>query len=187
MSQTITPITAARTAHTPPNGRALEHSRRMIREAIDELGHEDAKAARLLAAMSVAATALTTGTFAGDWRPTHLGDTALTLWAIGTAMIAIGVLVLGAAAVTKGGSRPASQPTELSFHGHAARHRDPNELAHALLHADFDDRVELDRLAARLWNLARVLRRKRHLLRLGLCIVASGSALSALAIAIDRL
>lgn len=161
------------------NARAITHTRRLVDEARDELGFEDAKAARLCAAMSVAASALVAGFFAGDWNPANLRPIAFACWALGAAALVAGVALLGAASVTKGGRRPPSDAMSLAFHGHAARHPNPGALAESILTASFEEEKELRRLSERLWNLGRVVRRKRMLLRIGLACVATGSLLCA--------
>lgn len=155
---------------------AARHTHRLITETIEELGHEDAKAARLLAAVAVVTGAVITRFFAAEWPPEEAAPSLLTLWGLGALLMVGGVAFIGAAAVTKGGVRPSSDPTTLAFHGHAARHDDPDSLALSLLTACYDEESELRRASERLWNLGRVLRRKRCYLRRGLVLLAVGGA-----------
>ena len=150
-----------------------ELGRRLIAESLEELGYEDAKCARLFAAMAVTTGAVAAGFFAGDWSPESLGVGYRVLWFAG---VLAGLAALGciaAAAITRGGQRGSGSPERLAFHGHAAKFGSERELIAALARAGDD----LDRIGERLWHLSRILSAKRRLLRAGIVCVGIAVAL----------
>lgn len=160
---------------------ALRYGLRLIGEALEELGYEDAKAARLLAALSVAASAIVTGFFAGDWAPTAMTVLGQTIWYLGAAGVVAAICLVGAAVVTRGGRRPrAGEPSRLAFYGHAARHPDIEALTSTLRTVE-PGPGQLSRVAERLWHVSRILVRKKRLLRAGLAVAAVGLVLCILA------
>lgn len=153
---TATTPTTALSSHTETSNaaadarRAVSHAHRLVAEALDELGYEDSKAARLTAATSVAVSALVAGLFAGEWSPSGLSPLGYSIWLTGAVTAVVGVTTVAGAAVTKGGTRPRSEHSELSFHGHAARYRDPAHLTSSLLSAGYEPDKELSGISARL-------------------------------------
>jgi Family of unknown function (DUF5706) len=151
-----------------------ELGRRLIAEALEEIGYEDAKVARVFAAMAVTTSAVTAGFFAGDWSPGSLSMAYQAIWFAGVACALVALALIAAAAITKGGQHGAGPAERLSFYGHAAKFRDPRQLADALQHAHPDN---LDRVSERLWHVSRTLSAKKRLLRVGLVLTAAAVAL----------
>lgn len=156
-------------------GGGAELGRRLISEALEETGYEDAKTARVFAAMAVTTSAVTAGFFAGDWSPESLGIVYRGLWFAGVAGALVALGLIAAAATTKGGQRGAGPAERLAFHGQAAKFATEQELVAALRRADACDGVE--RIGERLWHLSRILARKKRLLRSGLLLAAVAVAL----------
>lgn len=157
---------------------AIRYGLRLINEALEELGYEDAKAARLFAALSVAASAIVTGFFAGNWAPTNMTVAGQIVWYAGAATVVLAIGLVGGAVITRGGraQRRAGEPARLAFYGHAARHPDVPTLTETLRTVTPPGR-QIDRVAERLWHVSRILRRKKRLLRFGLAVAAAGLAL----------
>ena len=74
---------------------------RLLDEALLELGHEENKSARLMAALTVTSGAIVTGILAGKWSPAHLSPLAATVWWFGVVVV-VGALVLVGRAATYG-------------------------------------------------------------------------------------
>jgi Family of unknown function (DUF5706) len=154
--------------------RGAELGRRLIAEALEEIGYEDAKVARVFAAMAVTTSAVTAGFFAGDWSPASLDVAYQLVWYAGVACALVALTLIAAAAITKGGRQGAGAAERLSFYGHAAKFRSVEQLADALQHAHPDD---LQRVSERLWHVSRLLRAKKRLLRVGFVLTAAAVAL----------
>jgi Family of unknown function (DUF5706) len=165
---------AAPPSERTDSARGAELGRRLISEALEEIGYEDAKVARIFAAMAVTTSAVTAGFFAGDWAPGSLAMAYELIWFAGVACALLALVLIAAAAITKAGQHGAGPAERLSFYGHAAKFRSADELTEALQNAHPDD---LARVGERLWHVSRLLSAKKRLLRVGLVVAAAAVAL----------
>jgi hypothetical protein len=139
---------------------------RLLDEALTELGHEENKSARLMAALTVATGALVTGFFAGRWNPVNLPPAGAALWWMG-ALTVLSALALVGTAATYGGRPGLRSPSPGAARDPAALH----QWATALVGRPEEDP------AARLWRARQTIGVKRNLVRAGLVAMASGLGL----------
>ncbi|MCO8275523.1 hypothetical protein M1L60_33560 [Actinoplanes sp. TRM 88003] len=141
---------------------------RLLDEALVELGHEENKAARLMAALTVASGAIVTGFFAGRWSPVNLPTVASIVWWLGAA-VAVGALGLVGRAATYGDRPDTRVPVPGPLVG--ADLAILRQWALAVAHNPDEDPV------ARLWRTRRTIGRKRSLVRWGLIAMPTGLAI----------
>lgn len=135
---------------------------RMLDEALTELGHEENKASRVLAALAVTTGALVAGFFAGRWRPASMELFGTGLWLLGGLVLLLALAFVGLAVMTSPrlvAPAPTGPPTFQNLLDEVAqRERDP---------------------AGRLWAVRAALATKRRLLGYGLVLAGAGFALCA--------
>jgi hypothetical protein len=129
---------------------------RLLDEAMTELGHEEAKAGRVMTTLAVTTGVLVAGFFAGGWRPTSLAPAGTALWTFGGIVLVLALMFVGVAVMVE------------------PRRADRKQTFQSLL--DEIEQRDGD-LAGRLWSVRTAVATKRRLLTIGLTLAGSGFGL----------
>jgi hypothetical protein len=135
---------------------------RLLDEAMTELGHQENKATRVLAALTVATGVLVAGLFAGGWRPASLDTLGTGLWMAGGLALILALAFVGVAVMISPHPANATPDSRQTF----------QSLLDEIVQRDGDP-------AGRLWAVRAALVTKRRLLGLGLSMAGAGFGLCA--------
>jgi hypothetical protein len=153
----------------------------LLKDAREELGRADSKAALLLAATGVAVGALLAGLLGGQWTPLHLDERVEWIWWLGVASAAAGIFSIAAAVYPRIRRRGAPSPGTPTYYGDVAKYSDIDEFRRAVGQATNSQ----ERLIDQIFLVSKIVQHKYVLLRRGLLFLLTAILACAAAVIIN--
>ena len=139
----------------------------LLKDAREELGRVDSKAALLLAGVGVVAGALLAGLLNGKWTPFSLDSRVEWAWWLGLGAASGGIFSIAAAVYPYTGRDTALHAGPPMYYGDVAAYKDVDAFRKAIA----DTPSIQDRLVDQTFQISKIVQRKYKLLRRGLLLL----------------